>query len=545
MKSNVEHLNPTRVKLSVEVPFDELKPHFDKAYGALAGSVRVPGFRPGKVPARILDARLGRGTILSEVVNDAVPAKYGQAVADANLTPLGQPDIEVTRIDDGDTLAFTAEVDVRPDIILPAVDQISVQVDDVEVTEADIDEQVDALRERFATVTTMDRPAADGDSVTIDLRAVIDGEDLPDASTDGMTYKIGTGDLVDGLDEALIGLSSGDSTTFATALVAGDHAGEEAEVTVSVNSVSDRVLPEVDDDFAQLASEFDTVAEMREDLVERIRRVKNMTQGGQARDKVLEALLEATDIPAPEGIVKTEYDARQHDAVHAFDHDEEQFNAYLEGEGQTRDEFDAETRQASEEAVRTQLLLDALAEQQGVGVSQEEFTERIIYNAQRFGVSPDDYFKRLQEGNQLGAVIADVRRGKALANAVQQVTVTDASGNVLDVAALFGVEVVDDEEDEDDFGNGIIDAASEDVTDDAEPDAEVVDALPGSALPVDEVHEDAVHEDAVHEDAVHETGVHEHAVPQDAELKNADSAEALETGTAHIAGRAPVAVEHA
>ncbi len=479
MKSTVEHLNPTRVKLSVEVPFDELKPHFDKAYGALAGSVRIPGFRPGKVPSKILDARLGRGTILSEVVNDAVPAKYGQAVSDANLTPLGQPEIEVTRIDDGDTLAFTAEVDIRPEIVLPTVEDISVQVDDVEITEADIDEQVESLRDRFATVTTVERSAADGDSVSIDLRAVVDGEELPDATADALTYKIGTGDLVDGLDEALIGLSAGESATFSTALVAGDQAGSDAEVTVAVITVSERVLPEVDDEFAQLASEFDTVAEMRDDLVERIRRVKNMQQGSEARDKVLEALLEATEIPAPAGIVESEYEARQHDAVHSFDHDEAQFNAYLEGEGQTREEFDAETRTASEEAVRTQLLLDALAEQQGVGVSQEEFTERIIYNAQRFGVGPDEYFKRLQEGNQLGAVIADVRRGKALANAVQQVTVTDGSGNVLDIAALFGVEVVDDEdEDVDDTADaaaGIIEGTGEELPDHAAPDAEHVE----------------------------------------------------------------------
>ncbi len=477
MKSTVEHLNPTRVKLSVEVPFDELKPHFAKAYGALAGTVNIPGFRKGKVPAKILDARLGRGAILSEVVNDAVPAKYGEAVAEANLTPLGQPEIEVTRIDDGDTLAFTAEVDVRPEIVLPAVEDIAVEVDDIEVTDADVDEQVDALRDRFATVTAVERPAADGDSINIDLRAVVDGEELPDASTDGLTYKIGTGDLVDGLDDAVIGLAAGETAHFTTGLVAGEHAGDDAEVTVTVNSVSERALPEVDDDFAQLASEFDTVGEMRADLVERIRRVKNMTQGSQARDKVLAALLEATDIPAPAGIVQSEYDARQHDAVHSFDHDEEQFNAYLEGEGQTREEFDAETKTAAEEAVRTQLLLDALAEAQGVGVSQEEFTERIIYNAQRFGVSPDEYFKRLQEGNQLGAVISDVRRGKALANAVQQAKVTDASGNVLDIAALFGVEVIpDDEEDAADVANGVVDGASEDVTDEVAAAPEEADA---------------------------------------------------------------------
>lgn len=480
MKSTVEHLNPTRVKLSVEVPFDELKPHFDKAYGALAGTVRIPGFRPGKVPSKILDARLGRGTILSEVVNDAVPAKYGQAVTEANLNPLGQPEIEVTRIDDGDTLAFTAEVDVRPEIVLPSIESIEVQVDDVEVTEADIDEQVDVLRERFAAVTPVERAAIDGDSVNIDLRAVVDGQDLPDASTDGLTYKIGTGDLVDGLDTALVDLSAGETANFTTALVAGEHAGQEAEVTVTLNGVSERTLPEVDDDFAQLASEFDTVAEMRDDLVERVRRVKNLTQGSQARDKVLEALLEATDIPAPAGIVQSEYEARQHDAVHSFDHDEAQLNSYLEGEGQTRDEFDAETRTAAEQAVRTQLLLDALAESQGVGVSQEEFTERILYNAERFGVAPDEYFKRLQDDNQLGAVIADVRRGKALATAVQLVKVTDASGNTLDIAALFGVEVVEEDEDEDE--DGVVEGSSTDVTAalDTPVDTAAVEGIPSA-----------------------------------------------------------------
>jgi len=480
VKSTVEHLNPTRVKLSVEVPFDELKPHFDKAYGALAGTVRIPGFRPGKVPSKILDARLGRGTILSEVVNDAVPAKYGQAVTEANLNPLGQPEIEVTRIDDGDTLAFTAEVDVRPEIVLPSIESIEVQVDDVEVTEADIDEQVDVLRERFAAVTPVERAAIDGDSVNIDLRAVVDGQDLPDASTDGLTYKIGTADLVDGLDTALVDLSAGETANFTTALVAGEHAGQEAEVTVTLNGVSERTLPEVDDDFAQLASEFDTVAEMRDDLVERVRRVKNLTQGSQARDKVLEALLEATDIPAPAGIVQSEYEARQHDAVHSFDHDEAQLNSYLEGEGQTRDEFDAETRTAAEQAVRTQLLLDALAESQRVGVSQEEFTERILYNAERFGVAPDEYFKRLQDDNQLGAVIADVRRGKALATAVQLVKVTDASGNTLDIAALFGVEVVEEDEDEDE--DGVVEGSSTDVTAvlDTPVDTAAVEGIPSA-----------------------------------------------------------------
>ncbi|MDQ2796322.1 MAG: trigger factor [Actinomycetota bacterium] len=446
MKSTIEHLNPTRVKISVEVPFDELKPHFDKAYGTLAGQVRIPGFRPGKVPARILDARLGRGAILSEVVNDAVPAKYGEAVSEANLVVMGQPDIEVTRIDDGEILEFTAEVDVRPEIVVPPLDGVSVQVDDVQVSDADIDEQIEALRERFGTVAPVDRPAQAGDLVVLDLSAEVDGEPVDEAASTGLSYTVGRGDLVEGLDDAITGSSAGDTATFGTALVAGEHAGRDAEVTVTLTSVSHRELPEVDDDFAGLASEFDTVAEMRADLAERVARVKRLQQGGEARDAVLNALLEQTEVPAPEAVVVAEFQARQHDAVHSFDHDEDALNAYLLTQGQTREEFDAETREAAEQAVRAQLLLDTLADAQQVTVDQEEFTERIIYSAQRAGVAPDEYFQRLQENNQIGAIISDVRRGKALAFAVQQATVTDASGQVLDVAALFGLETVPDDD---------------------------------------------------------------------------------------------------
>ena len=220
---------------------------------------RSPASARARSPPRILDARLGRGTILTEVVNEAVPAKYGEAVTEANLTTLGQPEIEVTRIDDGDALAFTAEVDVRPEIELPSLTDVAVSVDDIEVTEADIDEQVEALRERFASVSTVERAAADGDSVSIDLSAIVDGEILDDATTEGLTYTVGAGDLVDGIDDAITGLSAGESATFSTVLVAGGFAGRDAEVTVTVQTVSERALPEVDEDFAQLASEFDTV----------------------------------------------------------------------------------------------------------------------------------------------------------------------------------------------------------------------------------------------------------------------------------------------
>ncbi len=489
MKSTVEHLNPTRVKLTVEVGFDELKPHFDKAYRTLAGQVRIPGFRPGKVPARILDARLGRGAILTEVVNDAVPVKYGEAVEAEQLAVLSQPDIEIAKIEDGDVVEFTAEVDVRPEFTLPDPAQISVTVDDVEITDQEVDEQVEALRERFATTTAVDRPAADGDLVTLDLRAAVGDEELPDATADGLSYRVGSGELVEGIDEAITGLSAGESATFDSTLVAGEHAGEQAQITATVTAVSERTLPEVDEDFAQLASEFDTVEELRADLTEKIRRVKNLQQGAEARDKVLEAMLEATDIPVPEAAKKAEVDVRQHEAVHSFDHDEQALLAHLESIGQTREELDADIESSAEEAVRTQLLLDALAEAGNVSVSQEEFTERLVYNAQRFGVSPEEYLRRLQEAGQLGGIFAEVRRGKALMGAVQQATLTDASGNTLDVATLFGIETVEDDEDGASNGDGADgDGANEDSASDGDEAGE--DGADGDGAGEDEAGED-------------------------------------------------------
>ena len=498
MKSTVEQLNPTRVKLTVEVPFDELKPNFDKAYRTLASQVKVPGFRQGKVPAKIIDARVGRGAVLSEVVNDAIPQKYGQALSENSIAPMGQPDIEVTEISDGQSISFTAEVDVRPQIEVPAADQVSVVVDDVVVTDADVDEQIEALRDRFATLTVVDRAAADGDLVTIDLRAAVDGDVLDDASADDLSYRIGSGDLVDGIDGAIVGLSAGESTTFVTKLVAGDHAGSDADVTVTVNTVKERQLPEVDDEFAGEASQFDTVEEMRTDLAEKVRRSKNQFQGAQARDKVLEALLAAVEIPVPEAIVKAEFENREHTIIHALGHDDAAFVAWLEEQGKTKEELDAELLSDAGNAVRTQLLLDAMAEQSGIGVTQEEFTERILFNAQRAGVSPDEYFKRVQEQDQLTAVFAEVRRAKALANAVTVATVTDQSGAVLDVQALFGFEPVPSAEEaaeaaaleaaaerDEDLANGIVDGtvddAFDDDLDDLDDDADGSDAEDASA----------------------------------------------------------------
>ena len=441
MKSTVEHIGPTRVKLTVEVPFDELKPDFDRAYKALAKQVRIPGFRPGKAPARILDARLGRGVVLDEVLNQAVPAKYSEAVAASDdVKPIGRPEIEVTELADGDKVSFTAEVDVRPEITLPDLDGLAVSVDDVQIDEDDVTEQLDQLRARFGTLTGVDRPAATDDFVQIDLSASVDGEEIEEATTTGYSYQVGQGGLIDGIDEAIEGLSAEESKTFTSKLVAGEYADKDAEVTVKVTAVKERQLPDADDEFAQLASEFDTLDELVADLRERLGRVRRMEQVTQARDKILDAIVDGTEVPLPESVVEAEVESRAHDAVHAFDHDDAKFAEFLETQGKTREEFDAETRTEAEKSVKTRLVLDALADAEEVQVNDQELTERIVYQAQQYGMQPEQFVQRIQEAGQLGAIYSDVRRSKALITAVRAATVTDESGEPVDLSDLLGDE---------------------------------------------------------------------------------------------------------
>ncbi|MFJ2667174.1 trigger factor [Nocardia fluminea] len=438
MKSTVEQLSPTRVRINVEVPFEELKPDFDKAYKALAQQIKIPGFRPGKAPAKLIETRVGRGAVLEQVVNDALPNKYAEAVETAAVKVIGQPEIEITKIEDGEELAFTAEVDVRPEITLPDYSGIEVSVDSFTIGDDDIEEQLTSLRQRFGTLTGVERAVADGDFVSIDLSATVDGEDVPEAATTGLSHEVGSGQLIEGLDEAVIGLKAGESAEFTSTLVAGDHAGKEALITVAVQSVKERELPEADDEFAQLASEFDTIDELKEDLKGRVERVKKVEQAGSIRDKVLDTLLETVEVPLPEAVVKAEVDAVVHDAVHGFDHDEAKLAEALEAQGSSREEFDKDTQEAAEKSVKTQLLLDAIAEAENTQVGQQELTERILFQAQRYGMSPEQFIQQVQQAGQLGAVFADVRRGKALAGVVGQVKVTDSDGNVVDTTEMFG-----------------------------------------------------------------------------------------------------------
>jgi len=438
VKSTVEQLSPTRVRINVEVPFKELQPDFDKAYKELAKQVRLPGFRPGKAPAKLLEARVGREAILDQVVNEALPSRYGQAVTESDVRPLGQPDIEVTKKEYGQELVFTAEVDVRPDIALPDLSALKITVDPIQVSDEDVDAELQSLRARFGTLAGVDRPAATGDFVSIDLAAKIDGEDVPEASTKGLSHEVGSGQLVDGLDDVIVGLSAGESATFPTEMATGPHAGKQAEVTVTVGSVKERELPEPDDDFAALASEFDTIDELRASLADQVGRVKRVQQAEEIRTAALEALLEQVDMPLPEAIVQAQVDSTVHNALHGLDHDDAKLAEALEKQGSSREKFDADTRSEAEKAIKTQLLLDALGDDLDIQVGQEDLTERLVVTSRQYGIEPQQLLGYLQQNNQLPAMFADVRRGLTIAAAVDAATVTDTDGNVVDTSEFFG-----------------------------------------------------------------------------------------------------------
>lgn len=438
MKSSVEKQSETRVRLTVEVPFDELTPEFDQAYQALAQQVTIPGFRKGKAPAKLLEARIGRGPILEQVLNEMIPSRYEEAVREHELKPIGQPEVDIAKLEDGEVVEFTADVDVRPEIELPDFSGISVEVDPVAADEDAVEKELGNLLARFGSLTGVDRAVEDGDFVSIDLSATVDGEELEEAATEGLSYEVGSGELIDGLDEALVGLAKDESKEFATTLVAGEHEGEDAQVTVTVRSVKVRELPEADDDFAQMASEFDTMEELREDLAKQVEQTKKGEQASQIRDKVLAAALEATEVPLPESVVAEQVEGQLQQLLGQFGGDEATLDKMLEAQGTTREEFDADSRKSAEEAVRTQLFLDALAEKVEPQVSQQELTDHILFTAQSYGMDPNQFIQQIQASGQIGNLFADVRRGKALAVSILEATVTDTEGNAVDVAEYFG-----------------------------------------------------------------------------------------------------------
>ncbi|MCU1474935.1 trigger factor [Amnibacterium sp.] len=447
--TTVEKLSPTRVKLAISVPPADLRPSIDHAYSHIAQDVSIPGFRKGKVPPPIIDQRVGRAAVLEHAVNEGLDGFFRQAIEENDLRPLGRPEADITAWPDaadfsGD-LQVTVEVDVRPEIALPDLDSLTVAVAPIEVTDADVDAQLDELRTRFGTLVSVERPAKTGDFVQIDLIATI-GEEQVD-SANAISYEIGSGELIEGIDEALESLTAGESTTFSSTLLGGDHEGEQAEIAVTVLAVKERELPELDDEFAQMASEFDTLEELRADLRGQVERQKRFAQVGEARDKVADALLAQVEVPVPQQLI------------------EDEVQRHLESEGRLEDDVHrAEVAESSEKAFKSQLLFDAVAEQERIGVSQDELAQYLVQSAQQYGMQPQEFVEVLQQNNQLPSMMSEVARSKAISVLLGRVKVVDTDGKPVDLSELVVATSPEDLADEETVEPVVVEGGSEPAT---------------------------------------------------------------------------------
>jgi len=466
VKTDVEELSPTRVRLSVEVPFDELKPSLDKAYREVGRQVRIPGFRPGRVPPPVLDRRVGRDVILSQAVNDAMPDLYAKAVAEGDVHALGQPDVEITSIDYGKDLTFTVEVDIRPRFELPDLASLAVTVDDTLVSPDEVAEYLGSLQERFASLKSVQRPVENEDYVSIDLSASVDGKPVDDAQASGLSYQVGSESLLDGLDQALIGMSAGESKTFTTELAGGQFAGQEADVTVTVISVKVKEVPGLDDDFAQLASEFDTLGELRADTRAQLERMKGVQQVVQARDRAMDALLDKIDIPLPEAVVEAEVDHNRDSILEQLDRAGASLDGYLEMSNQTQEQFEVDLQRRARRAVKITLVLDELVREEELSVDEPELADYIARQAEQIGVSPDRLARQLADNDQLSSTIGELLRRKAMNLVAERVKVTDEAGHPVDIKAALNSPASAGEDGED---GEAAEAAEADPDEDEEP----------------------------------------------------------------------------
>ncbi|CAN5277895.1 trigger factor [soil metagenome] len=432
--TTVEKLSPTRVKLSITVTPEELKPSIKHAYEHIAESVNIPGFRKGKVPPPIIDQRVGRGEVLNHAVSDGLDKFYRQAADEEKIRPLGRPEADITQWpnekDFSGDLLVTVEVDVRPDFTMPAYDALKLEVEPVTVTPDEVEIELENLRTRFGTLVTVDRPAKTGDFVSLDLIATIGGEEVDTASN--ISYELGSGELIEGIDDALDTLTAGESTTFESDLLGGDHEGEKAQIAVTVLSVKERELPKADDDFAQIASQFDTIGELRSDLREQLGKSKEFGQGVEARDKIVDELLKKVEIPVPQKLI------------------DDEVNRHLENENRLEDDVHrAEVAESSEKTFRSQILLDSIAETEEIKVGQNELTNYLVQASAQYGMEPGEFIQVLDKNGQLPAMIGEVARAKALAFVLSKATVVDTKGKAVDVSA-FAASALGDEDGSDD-----------------------------------------------------------------------------------------------
>jgi len=424
MKADLEKLSATAVKFTITVPFADLATALDAAYNRIAQQVKIPGFRPGKAPHSRIDQVVGRGAVLEDALNDAVPAAYDSAIRENGLVPVGRPVIDITEIVEESHVAFTAEVEIRPEFELPAYDSLKIEVAAVVVDPATIDEQVDALRSRFGTYTAVERASKDGDVLLVDISGSADGEEISDLQANALSYELGTDGMLPGFDDAVRGAATDESRTFIFVPEGGEHEGRNIDVTATVRAVREKELPEFNDDFAQLASEFDTAVELRADVEKRLARLKRLEQGYEAREKVQEALLAAVDMPLPESVLKAESDEH-----------------FQDGHGD--DAHKAEFVENSRKSLKAQFIFDKIAETEELAVSEQELSAWLVQQAPRYGMNPQDFADALVKSGGVQMAVADVRRAKALEVALKSAQIVDSNGVIVnldeldaDVAAL-------------------------------------------------------------------------------------------------------------
>jgi trigger factor len=418
VKSNVETISPTRVKLSIDVTFEELDPYIKGAYKTISERVNIPGFRKGKVPNAMIDQRVGRAAVLDEAINSSLSPIYSKALQEQKVYVIGRPTIDITKLVDNEMFQFTAEVDIRPEIKLPDFSKMEIVVDDVEVSDKELADQVDVLRARFGTLTTVEKAIDSGDFVSIDLVAKIEGKDVEGGTANDISYEVGTNRMVDGLDEALTGLKAGESKSFETQLV-GQKEGEKGTVEVTVKAVKKRDLPELNDEFAKLASEFETLAELQKDVADRLQKIKHLEQGAHARDLLVEKLIAEVNIPLPQNII------------------DEEVNDHLEKEGRLEDETHRkEVIEQTTKSLNQEILLDTIVSEEKVDVTEGELSEYLVRSAQRYGMSPEEFIKEIQNSGQVSAMVAEVARAKALAQVLSRVKVKTKSGKDVNLEDL-------------------------------------------------------------------------------------------------------------
>lgn len=430
MKSVVENISPSRIKITIEMPFADLQPSLDSAYARISSQVNIPGFRKGKIPARIIDQRVGRGVVLEEAVNDAIPSGLAQAMIENKIVQIGRPEVDVTTLDEETGLIFTAELDIRPEFELPKFDSLKVVVDDAEVTVDQVEEQLTALRGRFGALKEVSRAAKDGDVLLVDLSGDHDGQVVEELAATAFSYELGSDDMVPGFDDAVRGAKTDEVRHFVFTPSAGQWSGKGITVEVTVKAVRERELPDADDEFAQLASEFDTIGELREDIRTRLGRVRLIEQAYQARDLTHDALMEAVKLDLPERTIQDEIDAHFDDG---------------HGDDAHKTEFETNTRNG----LKSRIILDKIAEVEDLQVNDAELSQWLVQEAQRYNMAPDQFADQLVQSGQVQGAVSEVRRAKALAHVLESVNVVDKSGNKIDLeSVLRGEDAENDFEDD-------------------------------------------------------------------------------------------------